>query len=256
MVYTSAGLSSGVSPLRRQSAAWAGLEWSIMVYSLIIITQTLAAGSIGLFQISDDWERNDVYPVVWISRAIAENGNRTSVIFEWEALLTVACNTTTRHSSVKPLPVATDSVFTEARADPQDRHKKAFMLSYRDSRYQFSEDTPDIDDKKTIILKTDWNVPSASSVSVGVCVDECFICLVKAGPNLAYRINTETEYGLLFGSYREGALLTAEDIKKSLRFSARDFNTRNELTFILRDDNTFTPCDGDFRKAWSNPLLQ
>jgi hypothetical protein len=211
-----------------------------MLYAVIIVCQTFATGNICLFQINDEWETNRVYPVVWVSRPIAGNGNGTKVTFSWNGDLTVACKTITTHSSTEILVKVTDSVFISAEADPKRRDKKSFMLSYRDSQYQFSQEIPDIDDKKTIILNTEWNIPGLSTAAAGLCVDECFICRVdKLSPNLTYRINTETEYGLLFGSYKEGDRLTASDIEKGFRFSLQDFDERNTKTVILQSDNTF-----------------
>jgi hypothetical protein len=214
------------------------------MYWLIIICQTLAIGNIGLFQISDEWEKNEVYPVVWVSRPTV--GAEESVItFSWTGKLSVACRSAAKHSSEKIVPVVMDSVFISAEADPKERSKKAFLLSYNKDRvaYRLRQANTDLDDQTSLVLRTDWNIPLLSQAEAGLCVDDCFVGMVNLGPNLTYHIDTETEYGLLFGAYRQGDRLSPEDIKNSLRFSLKDFDEHNEKRFVLRNDNTFVPVD-------------
>ncbi|MDR1072151.1 MAG: hypothetical protein LBL45_00535 [Treponema sp.] len=215
-----------------------------MMYWLIIICQTLAIGNVCLFQISDEWEKNEVYPVVWVSRPTV--GIDESVItFSWDGELSVACKSVVEHSSVKTLVALMESVLISATADPKDRSKKAFMLSYNkgEDAYQFKRESTDLDDQTSVVLKTDWNIPRFPQAQAGLCMDDCFIAMVNLGPNLTYRINTETEYGILFGAYRQGDRLNPDDIKNSLRFSLGDFNEHNEKTVVLQSDNSFLPIE-------------
>jgi hypothetical protein len=80
-------------------------------------------------------------------------------------------------------------------------------------------------------------------------MDDCFIAIVNFGPNLTYHINTETEYGLLFGAYRQGDRLNSDDIKNSLWFSLGDFNEYNEKTVVLQSDNAFLPIENRLRPS-------
>jgi hypothetical protein len=219
-----------------------------MMYWLIIICQTLAIGNVCLFQISDEWEKNEVYPVVWVSRSTT-GVDESAITFSWDGELSVACNSTVKHRSVKTLVALMESIFISATADPKDRGKKAFMLSYNKDKdaYQFKRESTDLDDRTSVVLKTAWNIPRFPQAQAGLCMDDCFIAMVNLGPNLTYRINTETEYGLLFGAYRQGDRLTPEDIKNSLRFSLRDFNERNEKKITLQSDNTFAPTENGLR---------
>ncbi|MDR0410385.1 MAG: hypothetical protein LBH75_00205, partial [Treponema sp.] len=130
------------------------------MYWLIIICQTLAIGDICLFQISDEWEKNEVHPVVWVSRPTV--GAEGSVVsFGWTGKLSVACRSATRRSSEKTLPVVMDSVFIAMAADPKERGKKAFLLSYNKGRsaYQLMQESADLDDRTSVVLRTDWNFP-------------------------------------------------------------------------------------------------
>jgi hypothetical protein len=193
-----------------------------------------------LFQISDEWEKQEVYPVVWVTSKTA--GVDGSVItFSWNGELSVACKSITIHSSTTTLAAVMDSVFITAAANPKERSNKAFILSYHNNAYHFMPDSTDVDDQTSIILKTDWNIPNFPQAKAGLCMDECFIGTVNLGPNLTYRLDTETEYGLLFGEYQQGERLNPEDIKNSLRFSLKDFDEHNEKRVILQSDNTFLP---------------
>jgi hypothetical protein len=214
-----------------------------MMYQLIIICQTFAMGNICLFQISDEWEQQEVYPVIWVSRPITSGFNGATVTFSWNSELSVGCKSIFKHSSAKTLVAVRDSVFITAAADPKDRGKKAFLLSHKNGAYQFQKDNTEVDDARSIILKTDWNIPNFPQAEAGLCVDESFICLVQLGPNLTYRIDTERDYGLLFGTYHEGDRINPADIKNSLRFSLQDFNEYHEKTLILQSDNTFLPIE-------------
>lgn len=212
------------------------------IYELIIICQTLASGNVCLFQISGKWEENEVYPVIWVSRPLTggvSDDSETAIIFSWNTELSVACKSTIKHSGMKTLSVVTDSVFITSAADPKDRKKKAFLLSYKENAYQFRRDDTDVDDQTSIILKTGWNIPGFPQAEAGLCMDECFIGMVRLGPNLTYKIDAETEYGLLFGRYRQGDRINPADIKNSPRFSLKDFDEHNEKTVVLQRDNTF-----------------
>jgi hypothetical protein len=219
-----------------------------MTYWLIIICQTLATGNVCLFQISGEWEKNEVYPVVWVSRPTT-GGAESIITFSWDGELSVACKSTVKHSSVRTLAVLMESVFINAIADPKDRNKKAFMLSYNKDKdaYQFRRESTDLDDRTSVVLKTDWNISRFPQAQAGLCMDECFIGMVNLSPNLTYRIDTETEYGLLFGAYRKGDQLNPDDIKNSLRFSLKDFNERNEKIVVLQSDNAFLPIENGLR---------
>ncbi|MDR1325955.1 MAG: hypothetical protein LBK00_07970 [Treponema sp.] len=221
-----------------------------MMYWLIIICQTLAIGNVCLFQISDEWEKNEVYSVVWVSRSTT-GVDGTVITFSWDGELSIACKSAVKHSSVKTLAALMESVFISVAADPKDRSKKAFMLSYNKDKdtYQFRRESTDLDDQTSVVLKTGWNIPRFPQAQAGLCMDECFIGMVNLGPNLTYHIDTETEYGLLFGTYRQGDLLKPEDIKNSLRFSLRDFNEHNEKRVILQSDNTFVPIENGLRPS-------
>ncbi|MDR0689087.1 MAG: hypothetical protein LBG08_02305 [Spirochaetaceae bacterium] len=210
------------------------------MYWLIIICQTLAIGNICLFQISDDWENHEVYPVVWVSHPTKGYDNSV-IILGWTGELSIACKSTVEYNSAKILAGVTDSVFITAAVDPKDRRKKAVTLSHQDGAYRFRRDSPEIDDQTSVVLKTDWNIPVLPQAAAGLCMDECFIGMVNLGPDLTYQIDTQTEYGLLFGAYQQGDRLTPADIQNSLHFSLKDFNEYNEKTFVLQEDNTFSP---------------
>jgi hypothetical protein len=216
----------------------------------MIICQTLAIGNVCLFQISDEWEKNEVYPVVWVSRPTV--GVDGSVItFSWDGELSIACKSVLEYRSVKTLVALMESVFISVTVDPKDRSKKAFMLSYNKDKdaYQFKQESTDLGDRTSVVLKTDLNIPRFPQAQAGLCMDDCFIAMVNLGPNLTYRINTETEYGLLFGTYRQGDRLNTDDIKNSLRFSLGDFNEHNERTVVLQSDNTFSLTENDLRSS-------
>ena len=220
-----------------------------MLYELIIICQTLASGNICLFQISDQWEKQEVYPVIWVSRPITGEFNGAAVTFSWNSELSVGCKSIFQHSGAKTLVAVRDSVFITAAADSKNRSKKAFLISYKNGAYQFGQDTTEVDDTRSIILKTDWNIPYFPQAEAGLCMDECFICTVRLGPNLTFHIDTETDYGLLFGTYQEGDRINPVDIKNSLRFSLQDFDEYNKKTVILQGDNTFLPIENGVRPS-------
>jgi hypothetical protein len=148
---------------------------------------------------------------------------------------------------MKTLAAVMDSVFITAAVDPQDRSKKAFTLSHNGGAYRFRRDRTEIDDQTSVILKTGWNIPVFPQAIAGLCMDDCFIGMVDLGPNLTYKIDTETEYGILFGAYQQGDRLTPADIQNSLRFSLKDFDEHNEKTIVLQGDNTFLLIENGLR---------
>jgi hypothetical protein len=140
-----------------------------------------------------------------------------------------------------------DSVFITAAVDPQDRSRKAVTLSHNGGAYRFRRDNTEIDDQTSVILKTGWNIPVFPQAQAGLCMDGCFIGMVNLGPNLTYKIDTETEYGILFGPYQQGDRLTPADIQNSLRFSLNDFDEHNEKIIILQSGNTFLLAESGLR---------
>jgi hypothetical protein len=214
------------------------------MYYIMIICQTLAIGNICLFQTSGDWETQEVYPVVWVSHPTSGDGESV-ITFSWAGKLSLACISSVEHTSAKPLVAVMESVFITATVNPKDRSKKAAVLSLKNGSYQFRPDETEIDDQKSVVLKTDWNIPNVPHAKAGLCMDDCFIGMVNLGPNLTYKINTETEYGLLFGAYKQGDRLKPSDIENSLRFSSKDFDEQNKKAFILQSDNVFLPIKND-----------
>jgi hypothetical protein len=206
---------------------------------LTIICQTQAWGNICLFQVSPEWEKNNAYPVVWVSRTVKNNPG-ARITFTWKPELSLGFGKTTGHSGAKVLMNLTDSVFIQREVNPGDRNKQAAMLSYDAGGYRFSPDEPDAEDRHTVILKTGPDIPSGSNVTLGLCMDGSFICRVLPAPNMTYRIDTQTKYGLVFGPYNEGQRLDIENLKNVLYFSAKDFEAPGGKTVTLRWDNIFS----------------
>ncbi|MDR1622664.1 MAG: hypothetical protein LBS00_09845 [Synergistaceae bacterium] len=177
----------------------------------------------------------ELKPVAWLCRPAARGH---TIVFSWQETYSVYCGQKGICATDGAVSGVNFGDIVQADAVPGDAQKSAFALAYGGGLFTISP-TGNGGTDKTLKLSAGGSVPSGRAF-VGFGVSGKPVCAQPAYPNTPYTFDTETSFGLLYGGYEAGQILSDADIERMYPFT---FSQENEAVFTLMEDNTWRQGD-------------